>query len=45
MPSACGSVYVGNALLKNVCGQATTFLVLKYSFTLGHLFVSPHIVS
>lgn len=38
MPSACGSVYVGNALLKNVCGQATTF-------TLGHFFVSPHIVS
>lgn len=35
MPSACGSVYVGNALLKNVCGQAITFLVLKYSFYSG----------
>lgn len=35
MPSACGSVYVGNALLKNVCGQAITFLVLRYPFYPG----------
>lgn len=35
MPSACGSVYVGNALLKNVCGQAITFLVLRYPFYSG----------
>lgn len=34
-PSACGSVYVGNALLKNVCGQAITFLVLRYPFYPG----------
>lgn len=35
MPSPCGSVYVGNALLKNVCGQAITFLVLRYPFYSG----------